>query len=92
MVAFLWLGRNLKIGYFSQHHVDQLDLNISAVELLAKKFPGERQQFPGLLILGQSGAQLPLVSCCLGQIGPGIALLSLSPGPQQFLWLIQEQQ
>lgn len=33
--------RNLKIGYFSQHHVDQLDLNISAVELLAKKFPGE---------------------------------------------------
>lgn len=33
--------RNLKIGYFSQHHVDQLDLNISAVELLARKFPGE---------------------------------------------------
>lgn len=32
--------RNLKIGYFSQHHVDQLDLNISAVELLAKRFPG----------------------------------------------------
>ncbi|XP_039413046.1 ATP-binding cassette sub-family F member 3 isoform X3 [Corvus cornix cornix] len=32
--------RNLKIGYFSQHHVDQLDLNISAVELLARKFPG----------------------------------------------------
>ncbi|KFV58978.1 ATP-binding cassette sub-family F member 3, partial [Tyto alba] len=31
--------RNLKIGYFSQHHVDQLDLNISAVELLARKFP-----------------------------------------------------
>ncbi|KFR06071.1 ATP-binding cassette sub-family F member 3 [Opisthocomus hoazin] len=34
--------RNLKIGYFSQHHVDQLDLNISAVELLARKFPGRR--------------------------------------------------
>lgn len=33
--------RNLKIGYFSQHHVEQLDLNISAVELLARKFPGE---------------------------------------------------
>ncbi|KAL7991054.1 hypothetical protein Chor_014484 [Crotalus horridus] len=31
--------RNLKIGYFSQHHVDQLDLDISATELLAKKFP-----------------------------------------------------
>ncbi|NWX89136.1 ABCF3 protein, partial [Nothoprocta pentlandii] len=36
--------RNLKIGYFSQHHVDQLDLNISAVELLAKKFPGETEE------------------------------------------------
>uniref|UniRef100_A0A8B9SDT0 ATP binding cassette subfamily F member 3 n=1 Tax=Apteryx owenii TaxID=8824 RepID=A0A8B9SDT0_APTOW len=34
--------RNLKIGYFSQHHVDQLDLNISAVELLAKKFPAAK--------------------------------------------------
>ena len=32
--------RNLKIGYFSQHHVEQLDLNVSAVELLARKFPG----------------------------------------------------
>lgn len=32
--------RNLKIGYFSQHHVDQLDLNVSAVELLSHKFPG----------------------------------------------------
>uniref|UniRef100_A0A8C0UY68 ATP-binding cassette sub-family F member 3 n=1 Tax=Cyanistes caeruleus TaxID=156563 RepID=A0A8C0UY68_CYACU len=36
--------RNLKIGYFSQHHVDQLDLNISAVELLAKKFPGKTEE------------------------------------------------
>ncbi|XP_028925834.1 ATP-binding cassette sub-family F member 3 isoform X1 [Ornithorhynchus anatinus] len=32
--------RNLKIGYFSQHHVDQLDLNVSAAELLARRFPG----------------------------------------------------
>lgn len=37
---FFSFCRNLKIGYFSQHHVDQLDLNISAVELLARKFPG----------------------------------------------------
>lgn len=36
--------RNLKIGYFSQHHIDQLDLNISAVELLAKKFPGKTEE------------------------------------------------
>ncbi|XP_006884133.1 PREDICTED: ATP-binding cassette sub-family F member 3 isoform X2 [Elephantulus edwardii] len=36
--------RNLKIGYFSQHHVDQLDLNVSAVELLARKFPGRPEE------------------------------------------------
>ncbi|XP_019479087.1 PREDICTED: ATP-binding cassette sub-family F member 3 isoform X1 [Hipposideros armiger] len=36
--------RNLKIGYFSQHHVDQLDLNVSAVELLACKFPGRPEE------------------------------------------------
>lgn len=33
-------SRNLKIGYFSQHHVDQLDLNVNSVELLLNKFPG----------------------------------------------------
>lgn len=32
--------RSLKIGYFSQHHVDQLDLNVCSVELLLNKFPG----------------------------------------------------
>ncbi|XP_042313851.1 ATP-binding cassette sub-family F member 3 isoform X1 [Sceloporus undulatus] len=36
--------RNLKIGYFTQHHVDQLDLDISATELLAKKFPGKTEE------------------------------------------------
>lgn len=35
------VSRNLKIGYFSQHHVDQLDLNVSSVELLLNRFPGE---------------------------------------------------
>lgn len=32
--------RNLKIGYFSQHHVDQLGSEQSPLELLASKFPG----------------------------------------------------
>ncbi|XP_005383403.1 PREDICTED: ATP-binding cassette sub-family F member 3 [Chinchilla lanigera] len=36
--------RNLKIGYFSQHHVEQLDLSVSAVELLARKFPGRPEE------------------------------------------------
>ena len=32
--------RSLRIGYFSQHHVDQLDMNANSVELLASRFPG----------------------------------------------------
>ncbi|XP_028925836.1 ATP-binding cassette sub-family F member 3 isoform X3 [Ornithorhynchus anatinus] len=39
--------RNLKIGYFSQHHVDQLDLNVSAAELLARRFPGDDGVYRG---------------------------------------------
>lgn len=48
--------RNLKIGYFSQHHVDQLDLNISAVELLARKFPGEFLLIPDVSFAVHGGA------------------------------------
>ena len=33
-------NRHLRIGYFSQHHVDQLDLSMCPVELLQSKFPG----------------------------------------------------
>ena len=33
--------RNLKFGYFSQHHVDQLDLRVCPVELLQNHFPGK---------------------------------------------------
>ncbi|XP_044755619.1 uncharacterized protein LOC123314401 isoform X1 [Coccinella septempunctata] len=33
--------RNLKFGYFSQHHVDQLDMTVNSVELLQQAFPGK---------------------------------------------------
>lgn len=33
--------RNLKFGYFSQHHIDQLDMNVNSVELLASRFKGQ---------------------------------------------------
>ncbi|XP_054286429.1 ATP-binding cassette sub-family F member 3-like [Macrosteles quadrilineatus] len=33
--------RNLKFGYFSQHHVDQLEMNTTSVELLQTSFPGK---------------------------------------------------
>merc|ERR1712168_190317 len=33
--------RNLRLGYFSQHHVDQLSLTKNCVEALAEKYPGQ---------------------------------------------------
>lgn len=36
--------RNLKIGYFSQHHVDQLGSEQTPLELLASKFPGQHEE------------------------------------------------
>lgn len=37
--------RNLRFAYFSQHHVDQLAMNVSAVELLQEAFPGQFYTF-----------------------------------------------
>lgn len=42
--GFLNANRRLKIGYFTQHHVDQLEMDQSAVEFLATKFPGKSQE------------------------------------------------
>ncbi|CAG9537682.1 unnamed protein product [Cercopithifilaria johnstoni] len=36
--------RRLEIGYFSQHHIDQLDMDISGIEVLEKRFPGKSQE------------------------------------------------
>ncbi|KAL5108417.1 ATP-binding cassette sub-family F member 3 [Taenia crassiceps] len=36
--------RSLRMAYFSQHHVDQLDLDVSSLEFLTKKFPGEAER------------------------------------------------
>jgi ATP-binding cassette subfamily F protein 3 len=42
--------RNLKIGFFTQHHVDQLTMNESPLEFLVKKFPGKPlEQYRGYL-------------------------------------------
>lgn len=34
----------LRISYFAQHHVDQLDLNLSPVSFLAARMPGKSDQ------------------------------------------------
>ncbi|XP_078463926.1 ATP-binding cassette sub-family F member 3 [Lampetra planeri] len=63
--------RNLKLGYFSQHHVDQLDLNVNSVELLAAKFSGrsEEEYRHQLGLYGVSGelAVRPVASLSGGQ-------------------------
>jgi len=33
--------RNLRIGYFSQHHVDSLNMNQSSLDLFRQRFPGK---------------------------------------------------
>ncbi|PAV90629.1 hypothetical protein WR25_12199 [Diploscapter pachys] len=37
-------NRRLRIGHFTQHHVDILDMEISAIELLVKNHPGQSQE------------------------------------------------
>ncbi|CAN7987411.1 unnamed protein product [Ixodes pacificus] len=37
--------RNLVVGYFTQHHVDQLELGVSSLEFMAKTFPGRPSEY-----------------------------------------------
>lgn len=37
----VYVNRNVRFGYFSQHHVDQLEMNVSSVELLMSTLPGK---------------------------------------------------
>lgn len=52
----------LRVGYFSQHHIDQLDLTMSPVAFLAARFPGRteqdyRQHLGSFGITGTTGLQ-----------------------------------
>ncbi|XP_013413453.1 ATP-binding cassette sub-family F member 3-like [Lingula anatina] len=69
--GFRHIHRNLKIGYFSQHHVDQLDMNQCSVEVLASKYPGRnteeyRHQLGSFGLSGDLAMQ-PVVSLSGGQ-------------------------
>lgn len=55
--------RGLKFGYFSQHHVDQLEMNVSCVELLQRDFPGKtveeyRRQLGSFGVGGEMALQI----------------------------------
>lgn len=52
----------LRVGFFTQHHIDQLDLTASPVSFLAAKFPGKteqeyRQHLGAFGITGTTGLQ-----------------------------------
>src|SRR4051812_33969923 len=38
--GLVWLNSNVKIAYFTQHHVDQLNPGVTAVQWLRELFPG----------------------------------------------------
>lgn len=55
--------RGLKYGYFSQHFVDQLEMNVSCVELLQREFPGRpieeyRRQLGSFGVTGDMALQI----------------------------------
>ncbi|TDZ24762.1 Protein GCN20 [Colletotrichum sidae] len=52
----------LRVGFFAQHHVDALDLTVSAVSFMAKTYPGRtdeeyRRQLGAFGITGTTGLQ-----------------------------------
>ncbi|OAA63840.1 protein GCN20 [Cordyceps fumosorosea ARSEF 2679] len=52
----------LRIGFFAQHHIDALDLTVSAVSFMAKTYPGRsdeeyRRQLGAFGITGTTGLQ-----------------------------------
>ncbi|KAJ1371671.1 hypothetical protein KIN20_033658 [Parelaphostrongylus tenuis] len=38
------VNRRIRIGYFTQHHVDQLDMDMTAIEVLVHNYPGKSQE------------------------------------------------
>ncbi|KAK9468851.1 P-loop containing nucleoside triphosphate hydrolase protein [Lipomyces arxii] len=86
------VSRNLRlrIGYFAQHHVDAMDLNLNAVAWMAKNWPGKseeeyRRHLGAFGITGTLGLQkMQLLSggqksrvafACLGLTNPHILVL-----------------
>ena len=83
-------NRHLKIGYFTQHHVDQLILDITPIQMLAKVLPGlddERYRWE-LGAFGLSG-DLPIRPICTlsGGQKSRLALALLCAKKPNFLFL-----
>ncbi|CAG0917116.1 unnamed protein product [Notodromas monacha] len=82
--------RNLKFGYFAQHHVDQLDLNVSCLRLAENRFPGRPQEEYRRLLgsFGLSGdLALQQVACLSGGQKSRLAFSLLAASCPNFLIL-----
>ncbi|KAL1462188.1 hypothetical protein WDU94_014048 [Cyamophila willieti] len=82
--------RNLKFGYFSQHHVDQLDMNLRCVQLLEQSFPGKpqeeyRRQLGGFGVSGDLALQQ--VGCLSGGQKSRVAFARMCMAAPNFLVL-----
>ena len=44
LTGFVSRNGRLRIGYFTQHHVDSMDLTTSAVDWMSKKYPGKTDE------------------------------------------------
>ncbi|KAK9236827.1 P-loop containing nucleoside triphosphate hydrolase protein [Lipomyces kononenkoae] len=89
-VGMVSRNARLRIGYFAQHHIDALDLNVNAVAWMAKNWPGKseeeyRRHLGAFGITGTLGLQkMELLSggqksrvafACLGLTNPHILVL-----------------
>lgn len=60
------MNPRLRVGFFAQHHVDALDLTLSAVSFMAREYPGRtdeeyRRQLGAFGITGTTGLQKMVV-------------------------------
>lgn len=84
--------RGLKYGYFSQHFVDQLEMNVSCVELLQRDFPGKtieeyRRQLGSFGVGGEMALQI--VASLSGGQKSRVAFAKMCMGKNQHRWLLQ---
>jgi len=64
------LHRGLRVGYFAQHHVDNLDMNKSCVGVIEEEFPGKSQE-EYRRELGSFGISGPLALQSVGSLSGG---------------------
>lgn len=82
--------RGLRFGYFSQHHVDQLEMNVSCVELIQQANPGKpieeyRRQLGSFGVSGDLALQI--VASLSGGQKSRVAFAKMCMGRPNFLIL-----